>query len=115
VAASASDDQIAELQALHDQLEAQVQQREAFFATNEAFHLRLLDLAGNRWAAHLVQDLRKVMKLNRQLSLFRQGRIADSLAEHRAVMAALTRRQADEAARLMRQHFDNGLAATSPD
>ncbi len=59
VAAKASDRQIAELQALHDRLEKQVRQRDAFFATNEAFHLKLLEVAGNRWAAQMVQDLRK--------------------------------------------------------
>ena len=113
VAARASDAEIAELQSLHDRLSSQVQQRDAFFATNEQFHLRLLALAGNRWSAQIVQDLRKVMKLNRHLSLFKQGRLAESLAEHRAVMAAITARDAAEATRLMRAHFDNGLAAAS--
>jgi DNA-binding GntR family transcriptional regulator len=113
VAASASDEQIAQLQALHDQLEAQAQQRDAFFATNEQFHLNLLELAGNRWSAQIVQDLRKVMKLNRHLSLFKQGRLAESLAEHRAVMAAIAARQPADATRLMRAHFENGLEAAA--
>ena len=113
VAATAGDAQIAELQGLHDRLEAETGQRDAFFATNEEFHLRLLAVAGNRWRAQIVQDLRKVMKLNRHLSLFRQGRMAESLAEHRAVMAAIQARDAAAAARLMRQHFDNGLSAAS--
>ena len=113
VAARASDAEIAELQSLHDRLSSQVQQRDAFFATNEQFHLRLLALAGNRWSAQIVQDLRKVMKLNRHLSLFKQGRLAESLTEHRAVMAAITARDVAEATRLMRAHFDNGLAAAS--
>ena len=111
VAAHASDAQIAQLQALHDRLESQVRKRDAFFATNEAFHLLLLALDGNRWRAQIVQDLRKVMKLNRHLSLFKQGRVADSLAEHRAVMAAIAARDGEQAGRLMRAHFNNGLAA----
>jgi len=114
VAQYASAAQVAELQALHDKLEKQVRQRDAFFATNESFHLKLLELAGNRWAAQLVQDLRKVMKLNRHLSLFKQGRLSESLAEHRAVMAAISSHNPAEATRLMRQHFDNGLAAAQP-
>ena len=113
VAANASAAQIAELQALHDRLESEVDQRDAFFATNEQFHLQLLAVAGNRWSAQIVVDLRKVMKLNRHLSLFRQGRLADSLAEHRAVMAAIQARDAAAAAQLMRAHFDNGLEAAS--
>ncbi len=113
VAAHASDTQIADLQALHDRLELQVGERDAFFDANEQFHLQLLELAGNRWSAQIVLDLRKVMKLNRHLSLFKQGRLAESLAEHRAVMAAIAARRPDEAARLMRAHFDNGLAAAA--
>ena len=113
VASHASDTQITDLQALHDRLEAQVGERDAFFDTNEQFHLKLLDLAGNRWSAQIVLDLRKVMKLNRHLSLFKQGRLAESLAEHRAVRAAIAARQPDDAARLMREHFDNGLAAAA--
>jgi DNA-binding GntR family transcriptional regulator len=109
----ASDAQLAQLQQLHDRLERQVRQRDAFFATNEAFHMALLDSAGNRWRRQIVADLRKVMKLNRHHSLFRHGRIAESLAEHRALMAALSARNATKAAALMRQHFANGLAAAA--
>ncbi|MFO1337021.1 MAG: GntR family transcriptional regulator [Burkholderiaceae bacterium] len=114
VAERASDAELAELRALHDKLERQARQRDAFFATNEQFHLRLLAIAGNRWRSQIVGDLRKVMKLNRHHSLFKQGRIAESLAEHRAVMQALEARQAEQAARLMRTHFANGLAAAAP-
>ncbi|HJV71056.1 GntR family transcriptional regulator [Ideonella sp.] len=114
VAERASAAEIAELRALHDKLEKQTRQRDAFFAANEQFHLRLLAIAGNRWRSQIVGDLRKVMKLNRHHSLFKQGRIAESLAEHRAVMQALESRDVQAAARLMRAHFDNGLAAATP-
>ena len=114
VAQRASTEQIQELRALHDKLEKQVRQRDAFFATNEQFHIRLLQMSGNRWLEQTVHDLRKVMKLNRHHSLFRQGRLAESLAEHREVMQAIERRDAEAAVRLMRRHFDNGLAAAVP-
>jgi DNA-binding GntR family transcriptional regulator len=114
VARHASDEQIRELRTLHDKLEKQVRQRDAFFATNEQFHIRLLQMSGNRWLEQTVHDLRKVMKLNRHHSLFRQGRLAESLAEHREVMQAIERRDAEGAVRLMRRHFDNGLAAAVP-
>lgn len=111
VAETASDAELAELRQLHEQLEAQVGQRDDFFRTNERFHMRLLALAHNRWREQIVNDLRKVMKLNRHHSLFRQGRIEESLTEHRTLLAALERRAPEEAARLMRAHFDNGLNA----
>ena len=113
VARKGSEAQVAELRRLHDQLERQVKHRDAFFATNEAFHLKLLDFAGNRWRTQIVDDLRKVMKLNRHHSLFRQGRLASSLAEHRELMKAIEARDARAATRLMRSHFDNGLQAAS--
>ena len=113
VAGRASDAERAELRALHERLERQVRQREAFFASNERFHLRLLAIAGNRWREQIVIDLRKVMKLNRHHSLFRRGRLADSLAEHRQIMQALERRDARAAQVLMRGHFENGLEAAA--
>src|SRR5436190_4447862 len=54
VAGQASDDEIAELAALHQRLEATVADRDAFFAANEAFHMRLLDIDGNRWRNQMV-------------------------------------------------------------
>ncbi|WP_395703751.1 GntR family transcriptional regulator [Aquabacterium sp.] len=111
VAGHATAAQLAELRALHERLEKNVRQRDAFFATNEQFHMKLLEVAGNRWTQQIVTDLRKVMKLNRHHSLFKQGRLADSLAEHRALMAAIEQRDAAGAVKLMRMHFDSGLEA----
>jgi DNA-binding GntR family transcriptional regulator len=113
VAAHATEAQLAELQALHDRLEKQVRQRDAFFSTNEQFHLKLLDLSGNRWRSQIVADLRKVMKLNRHHSLFKQGRLADSLAEHRQLMDAINHRDAARATQLMKAHFESGLEAAA--
>lgn len=112
-ASLASDAQLAQLQVLHERLERQVRQRDAFFATNEQFHFKLLEVAGNRWRQQIVADLRKVMKLNRHHSLLKQGRLADSLAEHREIMLALARRDAARATKLMRSHFERGLAAAT--
>jgi DNA-binding GntR family transcriptional regulator len=113
VAERASAAQIGQLQALHDDLEKAVDDRERFFQLNEAFHMCLLEIADNRWRDQMVADLRKVMKLNRHNSLLKSGRIGESLAEHRAIMQALVARDADAAARRMREHFGNGLEAAA--
>ncbi len=117
VATRATDTQLNELQALHAQLEAAAapgqQDREQFFRINEQFHLRLLDIANNRWSRQMVADLRKVMKLNRHNSLLKSGRIEESLAEHRLVMVALAQRDAAAATARMREHFRNGLEAAA--
>ncbi len=113
VAARASDAELAELATLHQDLEAALLDTARFFALNEAFHLRLLELADNHWRLQMVQDLRKVMKLHRQHSLQKAGRPAQSLAEHRALMAALAARDAVGAANCMRVHMQGGLEAAS--
>jgi len=117
VASQASPAQIDELRALHGELEAAATpghvDRDHFFAINERFHMRLLDIANNRWRNQMVADLRKVMKLNRHNSLLKSGRIEESLAEHRALMDALVQRDADAAARRMREHFRSGLDAAA--
>jgi len=117
VATKATTAQLAELKALHAELEAAAlpgtANTDAFFAINERFHMRLLEIANNRWRDQMVTDLRKVMKLNRHNSLLKTGRIAESLAEHRAIMAALTSRDATATVLRMREHFTNGLEAAA--
>ena len=71
----------------------------------------LLELADNRWRSQMVADLRKVMKLNRHNSLLKTGRMEESLAEHRAIVNALTQRDAGATVLHMRAHFANGLMA----
>ncbi|MBX3605814.1 MAG: GntR family transcriptional regulator [Piscinibacter sp.] len=106
-------DELRELRAIHAELEANVHDRDRFFAANERFHLRLLEIADNRWRIQLVADLRKVMKLNRRQSLLRQGRIEASLLEHRRLLAALEKRDAGRAQALMRAHLDAGREAAT--
>jgi DNA-binding GntR family transcriptional regulator len=113
VAKSASEDQLAELQALHASLEEATHDRERFFEINEQFHMRLLEMADNRWRQQMVADLRKVMKLNRHSSLFKTGRLGESLTEHRAIMGALLARDAALTAQRMHEHFHNGLEAAT--
>lgn len=117
VAQTATHAQIAELQALHQELEqaARPEQldRQRFFEINERFHMRLLEIADNRWRNQMVADLRKVMKLNRHNSLLKSGRIQESLSEHRAIMAALAARDPQRCAQGMQAHFANGLEAAN--
>jgi DNA-binding GntR family transcriptional regulator len=113
VARQATPAELDELQKLHRELERAVKDRERFFALNERFHMRLLELAGNRWRNQMVADLRKVMKLNRHNSLLKSGRVQESLAEHTAIMQALAGRDADAARQRMQEHFSNGLEAAA--
>jgi DNA-binding GntR family transcriptional regulator len=113
VAQTASDDQLRQISALHKELEKSVEDRDRFFEINEAFHMLLLSVADNRWRDQMVADLRKVMKLNRHSSLFKEGRIEQSLTEHQAIVQALISKQPELAAERMSAHFSNGLEAAS--
>ncbi|WP_372662243.1 GntR family transcriptional regulator [Hydrogenophaga sp.] len=113
VSQKASDEELAELKALHAELEASVKNRDQFFKLNERFHMRLLELADNRWREQMVADLRKVMKLNRHNSLLKTGRLTESLAEHRAIVQALMARDAALSVQRMQAHFRSGLEAAA--
>ena len=111
VASTATAEQLLELESLHQQLEKSTKDRVKFFTVNEAFHVKLLEVANNRWRDQMVADLRKVMKLNRAQSLLKAGRIEESLAEHAAIMAALKKRDAATAQTAMRAHIESGQEA----
>ncbi len=113
VATEATEAELQELQALHQDLIDAASDREKFFQINERFHMRLLEIANNRWRNQMVDDLRKVMKLNRHNSLFKSGRLKESLKEHQAIMDALLARDAAATVRHMKAHFANGLEAAS--
>ena len=113
VAERATPEQQQTLLDLHAELESAAGNREAFFSVNERFHMALLDMADNRWRSQMVADLRKVMKLNRHNSLFKQGRIEDSLSEHRAILDAMLSRDPEGTRRAMQAHFAQGLQAAT--
>jgi len=111
VAAQANDLELAELESIHQELSAAVGNTDKFFAINERFHMRLLEIANNRWRDQMVADLRKVMKLNRHNSLLKSGRIEESLREHQALLEALLARDVSASVARMQAHFANGLEA----
>jgi DNA-binding GntR family transcriptional regulator len=82
-----------------------------FFEANQQFHNALQELAGNRWLRQLIDETRKFIKLTRRDSLNLEGRLKQSLAEHRRILAAVQHRNADDACRLMHDHILSGRAA----
>jgi DNA-binding GntR family transcriptional regulator len=103
----------AHLAAIHEELERHAAANDAdrFFEANQRFHAALQDIAGNRYLAQLIDDARKVIKLTRRDSLRLEGRLKQSLAEHRAILDALRLKDADLAGQRMRDHLLSGRAA----
>jgi DNA-binding GntR family transcriptional regulator len=104
---------IRNLREIHEQLEEAARDGRitAFFEANQAFHRRLQELADNRWMLSVIQDLRKVLKLSRLHSLSLEGRLQQSLDEHRAIMAALEAGDGAAAERAMHDHLLSGREA----
>ena len=100
-----------------DQLHASLERHAAsgdvdrYYEVNYVFHDALQTVAGNRWLQHVIGDLRKLLRLSRHHSLRLEGRLAASLAEHRALMDALHRRDGDGAERVMKAHLLAQLTA----
>jgi len=82
-----------------------------FFEANQRFHSALQELAGNRWLSQLIDDTRMFLKLTRRDSLRVDGRLKQSLAEHRAILAAMKKQDAAAAALQMHNHILSGRAA----
>ncbi|HQR05071.1 MAG TPA: GntR family transcriptional regulator [Rhodocyclaceae bacterium] len=112
-ATKASDADLRRLAGIHQDLErhAASDDADAFFATNDAFHAALQELAGNGWLQHLIDDTRKMIKLTRRHSLQLEGRLDQSLAEHRLILDALRARDPDRAGRTMHDHLLSGREA----
>lgn len=112
-AAKANVADFARLEKVHAELERHAANGDAnrFFEANDEFHTAVQDIANNRWLRQLIEDARKVIKLTRRQSLEAEGRIDQSLQEHRKVMAAIKKRDSNEAARAMHDHLLSGRAA----
>lgn len=109
----AGEDDLRRLDELHAALEnhAAAGDVDRYYEVNYVFHSALQEVAGNRWLQHVIGDLRKLLKLSRHHSLTREGRLEESLAEHRALMAALRRRDAEAAEQVMKGHLLRQLEA----
>lgn len=112
-ARKATDADLQRLHEVHAKLEkaADDDDMNGFFEANQAFHYLLQEIADNRWLLQVIEDLRKVIKLSRQHSLFSEGRLEQSLAEHRELLAALAARDEERSELVMRAHINSGRAA----
>ncbi|RIX44080.1 MAG: GntR family transcriptional regulator [Rhodocyclales bacterium GT-UBC] len=101
------------LKLIHERLESAARDGriDAFFEANQEFHRKIQELSGNRWLLSVIQDLRKVLKLSRLHSLSLEGRLQQSLDEHRQIMAALESGEGGRAEKLMHEHLLSGREA----
>mgnify|MGYP003676220932 CR=1 FL=1 len=75
-----------------------------YYRENETFHHLLYEASGNRFLAREAARLHKRLKPYRRLQLRANGRMPQSMREHRAVFAALERNDPKATAAALRQH-----------
>lgn len=80
---------------------------EDFLRLDDRFHTTLHRVAGNQRVADILQNLRDQIHWIRVVNAIVPGRVAESLKEMDRVLVALERRDAEEAAKAMRQHIGN--------
>jgi DNA-binding GntR family transcriptional regulator len=104
---------ITNLKSIHERLESAARDGriDAFFEANQEFHRKIQEIADNRWLLSVIQDLRKVLKLSRLHSLSLEGRLQQSLDEHRQIMAALEAGNSEKAEKEMHDHLLSGREA----
>ena len=112
-ALKASEGQLEALDSIHMKLERAAADRDLdqFFSINQSFHDKLQEISNNPWMKRVIDDLRKVLKLQRRDSLSKRGRMESSLVEHRKILSALLARDADLSEKLMKEHLLQGQLA----
>jgi DNA-binding GntR family transcriptional regulator len=103
----ATDADLQALETLHDRLQRHARARRIneYYAANYAIHEAIISMAGNRWLAQVIGDLRKIVRLARLQQLHAPGRLDESLGEHMAIFNAVKARDAEAAQAAMRLHL----------
>lgn len=102
-----TDEQFEELAALNAEMEAHATRNEveSFFEANLAFHARLLEASGNEKLQELYRQLLGQLGRYRLRSLTLRGNLRRSVSEHKAILRAARRGDAERAAQLMAEHI----------
>ncbi|SDF82882.1 GntR family transcriptional regulator [Sulfitobacter delicatus] len=101
-----SDAALAELDAVNDRCQAALdaENPDEYYLENERFHHLIYESSGNGFLEQEARRLHRRLKPYRRVQLHLRGRMKQSMAEHRDIVAALTEGDADRAAAALRGH-----------
>jgi len=110
---------IQRLDALHEKIRVYTAQndRRGWLEADHEFHMMLYEISGNRWLLQLIQDMRRVIRLIRYHFLLLDGRLGESLEEHRNIMLAIYAREPATVKECVAHHLlccGDALAALHP-
>lgn len=86
------------------QAAVEAQDSDGYYAENERFHRIIYQQSGNRFLEQETAKLHKRLKPFRRQQLRLRGRMAQSMAEHEAIVEALEQASAEQAGQALRAH-----------
>ena len=101
------DEDLVKIEALHHELEKHYQKRdhEAYLASNHRFHCYIQELSGNKVLNGVINGLRQKVLLYRQKQLYQPKRFDQSIQEHRDLLNAFRKGNANGAEASMKRHL----------
>ncbi len=110
--ACVSEDQLAEIRALHYQMVLHFRRRERapYFRLNQAIHAKILEAANNPLLSRLYRTVALRIRRARYFANLSQERWAEAVDEHEAILHALEARDGARLAAVLRNHLANKCA-----
>lgn len=111
--AQLTDEEVAEIRKLHEEMVAFYNQREfkRHFEANEALHERIQSGAHNQTLTQLLRNLSSRIRRARIYASASEARLAIAVDEHDGIMGAIERRDGPMLSRLLQEHMENTLGA----
>ncbi|MGD2124506.1 MAG: GntR family transcriptional regulator [Desulfobacteraceae bacterium] len=95
------------IEALHEKLECHYRNRnhEEYLDINSVLHMFIQELSGNKTLNEVITGLRYKILLYRHRQLYHKDRFDQSMQEHRGILEAFRKRDADLAEASMKRHL----------
>ena len=106
-ASDGSDGDMAKLEELMASMEAcsGTEDVDGWIAADQALHRHLFQMSGNRWLLKLLLQMEALVGRVRHIGLRGPGRMKEATREHRAIVEAISSRDAQAAQRAMHDHL----------
>jgi len=104
-----TDEQIAEVRALHYQMVLHYARKELpqYFRLNQRIHELIMDAAGNATLSRMYRGLAGRIRRARYVANMTKARWDQAVEEHEAILLALSQRDAASLGRILKQHLRN--------
>lgn len=107
-AKNANDRQIKEIRQVHEGIVDAAGSGQRALEENMLLHLRIAGASGNAVIRSFVSQIEpEIMRLSIQYDTYRDGRIAEVVAEHDEIVSAIENRDPEAAAAAMTRHLEN--------